>query len=486
MNARTFSLLAGALLLSTGLASAVHLDPGGRGQVLIYPYYSTQDGAQTLVSIVNHQWTGKAVKLRLREARNGREVGALNIYLAEFDVWTAALFTAPDGTPALLTDDTTCTVPDVRTSGTLPRLPNGRRYLPLSTESFIGPLADGGPTDVGRTAAGYLEVIEMGSLVNNSDSDLHATPVNGVPVSCPTLVAAWENTDSQGYWRADPSVDLLPPTGGLSGTLSLLKIADGTAWSIPVTALDAFSVVRQHTAPNDRMPDLSSAVTETARVKVESNVMVKGRLLRSEWPQARAIDAVSAVLSKAMIRVEHSEEAAIGASTDWVLTMPTRRHYNDPVLTPVALAPFNALQGCEPLSRAAYNREGARPVGTIAFLGESPPFTCACSATQRFAFGGAPEPAVIGAGCARTPLPTLHSGTLLDAGFYELGLDGNGHRSRPALEGEVYQGLPILGFTLQSYRNSAARPGEIGIYSTARPQSGDVHCVQGNNDCVGR
>lgn len=491
MNTAITRLLAGTLLLGAGTVAAVHLDPAGRGQVLIYPYYSAQDGAQSLLSIVNHQNTGKAVKLRLREARNGREVATLNLYLAEHDVWTAALFTAPDGNPGLLTDDSTCTVPDVRTSATLPRLPNGRRYLPLSNQNFIGPLTDGGPTDVGRTAAGYIEVVEMASLIDNSDSDRYATPISDVPYSCASLVAAWEQMDSQGYWHADPGVDLLPPSGGLSGTLSLLRVADGTAWSIPVTAIDSFSVVQQHTAPGASLPDLSSAVTETARTKVTSDIVQRGRLLRSEWPQARAIDAVSAVLSQQAIRVEYSEEAGIGARTDWVLTLPTRRFYSDPALTAVHIPPFTVrsdqAQRCEVLRPRPYNREGARPVGFTEFPGVREPGTCVCDATQVLPVGGMAEAASTTAPlCGSAPLPTVYSGRQLDAGFYELHMDGGGRRSRPALDGETYEGLPILGFTLQSYRNTAARPGEIGIYSSARAQSGDVGCIRAGVDCVGR
>lgn len=492
MNALMSRMFANALLLTVAHgAGAVHLDPGGRGQVLIYPYYSAQEGTQTLLSIVNHQNAGKAVKLRLREARNGREVATLNIYLAEFDVWSAALFMAPDGAPGLLTEDTTCSVPEVRTSSTLPRLPNGRRYLPLSNERYTGAMLDGGPTALSRAAVGHIEVIEMGSLVDNSDSDIHATPVNGVPVGCRALVSAWEDTGSPGYWRANPAVDLLPPTGGLSGTVTLLKIGDGTAWSLPVTAIDGFSVVQQHSAPNAVTPDLSSAVTETARIKVESSVLFKGRLLRSEWPQARAIDAVSAVLAQGTIRAEYSNEAAIGARTDWVLTLPTRRFYSDPAITAVALAPFTVLhdrpQRCEVVRPQPYNRESTRPLDFIGFPGVSEPGTCICDTSQVLPFGGEVDPAALLATlCQQNPLPTILSGFLLDAGFFALHLERNGHRSRPALGGETYAGLPILGFTLQSYRNAAARPGEIGVYSVARPHSGDVHCERDGVACVTR
>src|SRR5262245_24439066 len=81
---------------------AVNLSAEGRGQVLLYPYYTTRpdrapprgvDGEPyaTLLSVVNTTPSAKAVRVRFLEGRNGREVLDFNLFLSPFDVWTAAV-----------------------------------------------------------------------------------------------------------------------------------------------------------------------------------------------------------------------------------------------------------------------------------------------------------------------------------------------------------------------------------------------------------
>lgn len=475
-----------ALTVAAPAARAVMVDPDGQGQVLIYPYYSTRDGNQTLLSLVNHDSTGKAVKIHVREARNGRSVLSFNLYLGEFDVWTAALFTAADGTPALLTRDNSCTVPAIKTNVQLPQLPDGTRYRSLSAAAYSGERSDGGPQTAERAATGYVEVVEMGSLNDNSDSDVFATHVNGVPFSCASLQAAWA---TGGYWQAQPNEDLLPPSGRLSGSVNVLQVAEGSLYSVNATALSRFSVVVQHSAPEAPLPDLSSAVSEATRQRVETIVAIDGRVYRSWWPQERAIDAVSAALSQARLRTEFSVETAIDARTSWVLTFPTRRHYTDPALVAAALPPFRVRPGAvadgEAFAVSIYNREGARPVGEASFGLPPPPGPRLCSATQRLQFVDARlnfyDPATL---CAEAILPVQFNGQRFESGFSEIFLSGNGHRSRPALDGEQWEGLPVIGFTTMRYRNDVARPGEVGLYSGARDQLGTPECIRlANSPC---
>lgn len=71
------STLASTALLALSLSTAVHavhLDPGGRGQVLVYPYYTVNSGQQTLLSVTNTASVAQAVRVRFREGYNGRDV----------------------------------------------------------------------------------------------------------------------------------------------------------------------------------------------------------------------------------------------------------------------------------------------------------------------------------------------------------------------------------------------------------------------------
>src|SRR5437016_5272400 len=75
-----YTVFAGMGAMSvTGSAQAVNVNPDGRGQVLIYPYYTTRaDGAGnaygTLISVVNPTPVGKSLKVRFLEGRNSRSV----------------------------------------------------------------------------------------------------------------------------------------------------------------------------------------------------------------------------------------------------------------------------------------------------------------------------------------------------------------------------------------------------------------------------
>src|SRR5687767_7623026 len=98
MNPYHKTLLCSALgsvgtLIAMGAAHAVNVSPDGRGEVLLYPYYTTRaDGAgnayATLMSVVNATALPKAVKVKFLEGKNGRDVRDFNLFLSPFDVWT--------------------------------------------------------------------------------------------------------------------------------------------------------------------------------------------------------------------------------------------------------------------------------------------------------------------------------------------------------------------------------------------------------------
>lgn len=74
---KNMSVLIG-LALSATLAStpvsALILNPGGVGQVMLYPYYTVNKGQDTLLSVINTSEHGKVAKIRFLEGYNGRSV----------------------------------------------------------------------------------------------------------------------------------------------------------------------------------------------------------------------------------------------------------------------------------------------------------------------------------------------------------------------------------------------------------------------------
>ncbi len=154
LTAAVLAGLAGAAGI-VGSAQAVNINPDGLGQVLIYPYYTVNNNAVTLLSVVNTTGEAKAVKVRFTEGENTREVLDFNLYMSKYDVWTASLEMNDDGVPEMTTTDTTCTVPYFYGNG------GSQVFLPFA-------LTDGGSEDISRATEGHFEMIEMGTLIDDA------------------------------------------------------------------------------------------------------------------------------------------------------------------------------------------------------------------------------------------------------------------------------------------------------------------------------
>src|SRR6185369_5667400 len=89
---------------------AVHINPDGLGQVLIFPYYTARAGQFTAIQIVNTQNNTKAVKVRFLEGKNGREVLDFNLFMSPNDAWTGAIVATSDGAK-FVSNDNSCVAP---------------------------------------------------------------------------------------------------------------------------------------------------------------------------------------------------------------------------------------------------------------------------------------------------------------------------------------------------------------------------------------
>ena len=346
------------------ISTAVNLNPDGVGQVLLYPYYTVNDGNTTALSVVNTTDSGKAVKVRFLDAMNSREVLDFNLYLSEYDVWTAGIFSrAADGPANIVTSDTSCTVPGIeRGIFQLPTLPDGRRFFPFRTSFFT----DGLGTSPTRTRSGYVEMIEMGSIPYDSPAGFgfYLTHINNRPADCSFLEGAWLATGTpggSGIWFNNPLVDMQAPTGGLFGGAAIVDVVDGTYINYNAEAIDGFSASIQHTGPGSNFPNLGSANGPVAGV-VTSYVFDRGRLITSNWLTSGAnsgagpVNAVSAVLMREAVFNEYEVDPDLGAASEWVVTLPTRKLYVTGSTT--FTAPFTAgWSGCERVSGRIYNRE---------------------------------------------------------------------------------------------------------------------------------
>jgi hypothetical protein len=467
-NSLTTAVIAGIAGVAgiANMAGAVNLNPDGLGQVLIYPYYTVRGGNGTLLSVVNTTDQAKAVKVRFLEGYDSREVLDFNLYLSPFDVWVAQVY--DNGTAgAVATSDNSCTVPAFTQS-----LGNGIKAQPFtnlgySQGSYGSTLGtDHGPTDLDRTREGYVEMIEMGVVTGSSASAV--THIDSVPKKCSQVIGAW---NPGGYWTQDPTEDMTVPSGGLFGAGSIINVDAGTIAAYDADAVDGFSAKIIHTGPGDITPNLAGATWPTT-ANATSYVAVGGTLYTSTYALNSAIDAVSSVFTANNVYNEYLTDPGVGASSEWVVTFPTKRFYVDPaIIGPKASAiqPFEERfdgASCFGISLSYWDREENAPQGSIVF--SPPPITGGnylCYEAQSITFNqndvepGVPS-AVLGSLLASN-VPTNYDAGWLDLGFPDAGAE----ELRPSLEGNVFVGLPVTGFLLTNYVNANAAPGVLANYS---------------------
>ena len=475
-------LAVASALFGVNGAQAVHVNSDGLGQTLIYPFYTTEGGQDTLINVVNTTDEFKAVKVRILESMNSDEVLDFNLYLSPKDHWSAVITADTAGEGAVIrTADNSCTVPN--------RLSNGET-IPFRNFEYQGnppdTIAPG--ASLARTKEGYVEIIEMGDIdIDNGVDTGEPPPLDtvgallefaikhnsaGVPGGCAILEVVWQG----GPWASQGNFAMLPPSGGLYGYGVIIDVQEGTDASYDAVALDDFSDNPLHTFPGSVLPSLDSG---TADFDVLDGVSVISGTADS------GVDAVSATLMVSSIANDFVLEQAIAAGTDWVITFPTKKEYvnvgdvsGDDL--PDALAPFTdpwlgylqapliPLPSCEAIGITYYDREeqGVAPSG----LDFSPP----------------PPGQAAFALCAEANVLTFNSANVLEAstrsgadlsvvhenGWLTIDLTNDVFGAnqptvyRPAGLGFVtgtarvlpaggydFEGLPTVGFAVQKYVN---------------------------------
>ncbi len=356
----TAAVLAGLAGIAgiAGTAQAVNLNPDGLGQVLIYPYYTTNGGNDTLLSVVNTTDSAKAVKVRFLEGYNSREVLDFNLYLSPNDVWVAAI-TDDAGAPTLIIPDDSCTVPYLYGD-----FDGKQAFLSLAyndhsdADGNVVFTNDGGPTGIARAAEGYFEMIEMGTVTEFLDVDEEIPNLTYLdithrfhftlddddevideltywgPGGCDQLVKNWTRLASgapDGMWtfEGDENIDISRNSGGLFGGAAIVNTENGTMYSYNAQAIQGYdkSDGKRHEEPGTINPSLNDGDQHRATVffGVPSN-----RAVDIWYP--RSVGAVSAIFMHENIMNEYTLDADIGASTEWVVTFPTKNWYVDPVI----------------------------------------------------------------------------------------------------------------------------------------------------------
>ncbi|MEJ8569023.1 hypothetical protein [Elongatibacter sediminis] len=345
LTAAVLAGLAGAAGIASS-AQAVNLNPDGLGQVLIYPYYTSNDGNDTLLSVVNTTDSAKAVKVRFLEGYNSREVLDFNMYMSAWDVWVAAIVdggsvdASQAGVPHLIIPDTTCTVPYLYGDGIDAGLDFGlQEFLPYA---YTGDYEDGGPTDIARASEGHFEVIEMGTLTNETETAKRLGSADAathifedgkqVPADCMQLVDNWTDFASgdDGMWLDDETLDIARNSGGLFGGAAVVNVGKGTMHAYNARAIQGYDKDSDgnHFRPGNERPSLNDGDQRTATVFFG---VPQDRAVQLSY--LRGVDAISATFMHEYIMNEYNIEAGLNAASEWIVTFPTKNFYVDPMVT---------------------------------------------------------------------------------------------------------------------------------------------------------
>ncbi len=509
MQTHSLKLLCAALLASSlaPAAHAVQISTHGTGQVLLFPYYTVRNGFVTQLTVVNTQSNTKLIKVRFREAVNGRNVMDFAVFLSPNDTWTAAVFPTTQGA-RVVTNDNSCVTPsDLFTEARVDGLGLGlnafKNYL------YTGSFADDAVlASLDRTREGYFEVFEMG-VIDPSLSPTAAQIAGYAAVGTATSNCAALDAFDPSAGRPQPSFPdngalmIAPPQGGLAGRASLINAATGANYSFTPTALEAFTTsVAYGTAGTDR-PALVDATPASSMVTTPAGVVI------ANWATGR--DAVSAVLMREAIVNEFVIDEGTVSQTDWIVNMPTKPYYTDrryssstPPLFPFSSdASSQPAIACEGYAFDVFNREGTTmkpsaicplpppsPVGTRSLcLGTSViPFAARASINSGAdglpgLLGAALPSRTAGGGCPSFGLhvasdATTVPGSLTTPSLRTLSQGANGvirlrfsslprqltpvsaalispTGARTIIPG-VHYGLPVIGLMLHNYKNFSA------------------------------
>lgn len=319
-------------------ATTLKVNPTGVGHMLVVPYFSAQAGNVTRITITNTDpVNGKAVKIRFRGAGNADNLFDFQVFFSPSDSWSATVDQGPDGRAKFFTNDPSCSKPQMSS-------PAFQNYA-FSTFR-LDPNATGSAKAAG-TREGYVEIIAMADIQPGSALYTAIRPVNGV---APCSGAAWNNLDSgisTSTVSAANAAGLTPPSTGLVGNWAIFDTQRSLSYSGAATAIQANT--DQLSAAGNPVPGLGNLLYWTQTIGTPAMVnrssytadplFVSGVVDPQNYdlpdlstPYVQNVTAVSqtAMLSAAFAATsvgnEFNTDPAINATTDWVLSMPTRRY----------------------------------------------------------------------------------------------------------------------------------------------------------------
>jgi len=193
-------------------------------------------------------------------------------------------------------------------------------------------------------------------------------------------------------------------------------------------------------------------------------------------------------------------DSAVAATSDWVVTLPTKRFYTDPKLLgasaqalPPFDLPFDSVEGgtsCSPIDPEIFNREEDA-------LNRACGFTVCPQTRPSFALCYGANVLTLGSdaslfGTHLTHISADHTSVIdVPSGFVSgqlhidlrAGVDGDSTLDHvlASTNGPLLHGLPAFGFLAVQYVNGNVTPGVLANYSGSFPHRSHLTCTIGTN-----
>jgi len=459
-------------------------NPAGVGHILIVPYFTTQAGNSTKINIYNTDTiNGKALKVRFRGASNSDDVYDFQVFLSPGDVWTASIDQNTSGLSTLTTSDKSCTVPSSVSGAFI----TGRLNPNLTGDALAN-----------ETREGYVEILNMGDV----SSVVSTALFNAVKHKDGVAPCTRSILDSLAIY----DTRLALPTSGLMANWIIVNVPNTTTFSGEAAAIEARTSLGVRTVGKNvywpQRADSATPINNTA-----DPLFLTGAVTIAQYdlpdlstpytgtgncPFCQA-NRLSHSMSSTRAAGEYLSDPGIGATTDWVVSMPTRRYYaavdydpadpdvdydivtnHDDFLISEAVYFRNAntqlgnavnggkeYQICTQVTSIGFwNREEGSPLpdGPVISPGQpkQPPWLCG-------------EVSVVGINSPVSPLGASVARTNVTvAGF----VDGWGNLqtlNTHTFNGTRNFGLPMLVWQFSKGLNPAAKPGVSGTYGVNFP-----------------
>jgi hypothetical protein len=459
------SALGGVAMMSAP-AHAINVANDGKGEVLLFPYYTVKNGFDTILSVVNTSDRTALFKIRFREALNSREVRDFNVALSPHDVWTAGVTVDSTGSGAVVrTFDKSCTSPPLP-AGAI----GGSTEKEFTSIGYDGTDAaypyDNGGKGLSRVQEGYIEIIEMAistipesNITSANTIEFNTKHVSGVPTNCAVFNDAFKVAANLTNGAAGSGVfsTFTAPANVLVGNATIINVAKGIAIDATPTAIQSFADTNTIIfVPGGDLPTLAEGDNLTANFIVDGAPVQRAV---SPADVAPSVDAVSTVLMAGSIINEYASGGTetSGAKTDWIVTFPTKHYYTDGLgsITTVAFPPFTEAftprgSSCDAISVAIYDRE-EKTIRKVADNDFSPVPTGPggvklCSEVNVVTFTNSADALpVVGSGVNQLKVNTAAAGS---SGWANLAFT----ETNATLQG--FLGLPVIGFSAISRENS--------------------------------